>query len=175
MQYGRIAVIGAALLLGHATARAEVIQLLDNTQISGKIVHYYDGVFAIETANGQKVELPTNKIKQITFKLPPARAEFSTPEKTFTRYKDALLKNDMAKVVDCYALMYQGMLLQQMDHGGDDLKKMQKEVEGMKFEIKGSKISGSSATLKVQRSKGEDVETSEIRLVLENGEWKMTP
>jgi hypothetical protein len=71
--------------------------------------------------------------------------------------------------------MYQGMLAQQLEHGGDDLKKMQKEVEGMKFEIKGSKVSGGSASLKVQRSKGDDVETSEIRLVLENGEWKMTP
>ena len=54
-------------------------------------------------------------------------------------------------------------------------EKINKEVQGMKFEIKGSKISGNNATLKVQRSKGEDVETGEVRLVLENGEWKMTP
>jgi hypothetical protein len=155
---------------------AEIIQLLDNTQINGKIVHYYDGVFAIETSGGQKLELPTTKIKQITFKLPPPRPEFSTPEKTFNRYKDALVKGDMTRVIDTYALMYQGMLAQQLEHGGaDDLKKMQKEVEGMKFEIKGSKINGSSATLKVQRTKGDDVETAEVRLVLENGEWKMTP
>jgi hypothetical protein len=174
MQYVRFTILVAALSLA-STARAEVIQLLDNTQINGKIVHYYEGVFAIETAGGQKLELPTTKIKQITFKLPPPRAEFSTPEKTFNRYKEALLKGDMSKVIDTYALMYQGMLAQQLEHGGEDLKKMQKEVEGMKFEIKGSKISGSSATLKVQRSKGDDVETSEIRLVLENGEWKMTP
>ena len=165
----------AAALLGAGSARAEVIQLLDNTQISGKIVHFYEGVFAIETAGGQKIELPTNKIKAITFKLPAPRAEFSTPEKTFNAYKVALQKGDMQKVIDTYALMYQGMLAQQLEHGGEDLKKMQKEVEGMKFEVKGSKVSGGSATLKVQRSKGEDVETSEIRLVLENGEWKMTP
>jgi hypothetical protein len=156
-------------------ARAEVIQLLDNTQLNAKILHYYDGTFAVETADGHKLELPTTKIKSITFKLPPARAEFSTPEKTFARYKDALLKNDFPKVIDCYALMYQGMLAAQMNQSGDELKKMQKEVEGMKFEIKASKISGASATLKVQRSKGEDVETAEIHLVLENGEWKMTP
>jgi hypothetical protein len=156
-------------------ARAEVIQLLDNTQVSGKILHYFEGVFAIEVAGGQKVDIPTNKIKQITFKLPPPRAEFSTPEKTFGRYKDALVKNDMQKVIDCYALMYQGMLASQIGQAGDELGKMQKEVQGMKFEIKGSKVSGSTATLKVQRSKGEDVETAEVRLVLENGEWKMTP
>jgi hypothetical protein len=174
MQYVRLIAFALAVCAPFG-ARAEVIQLLDNTQINGKIVHFYEGVFAIETAGGQKVELPTAKIKQITFKLPPPRAEFSTPEKTFTRYKDALVKGDLTKVIDTYALMYQGMLAQQLEHGGEDLKKMQKEVEGMKFEIKGSKVTGSSATLKVQRSKGEDVETSEIRLVLENGEWKMTP
>lgn len=152
----------------------EVITLLDNTQISGKILHFHEGIFQVE-AGGQKVDLPATKVKQITFKLPPPRAEFSTPEKSFTRYKDALVKNDMPKVIDCYALMYQGMLHQQVEHGSEDLKKMQKEVEGMKFEIKGSKISGATATLKVQRQKGDDVETSEVRLVLENGEWKMTP
>lgn len=155
-------------------ARAEVITLLDNTQVAGKIIHFYDGVFHVE-AGGQKVTLPMDKIKQITFKLPPPRAEYSTPEKTFSRYKDALLKSDFSKVIDCYALMYQGMMAQSLEHGADELKKMQKEVEGMKFEIKGQKVSGNSATLKVQRSKGDDVETSEVRLVLENGEWKMTP
>jgi hypothetical protein len=161
-------------LLRAVPARAEVVQLLDNTQVSGKIIHFYDGVFEIEVG-AQRMKLPTDKIKAITFKLPPARAEYSTPEKTFLRYKDALLKSDYGKVIDCYALMYQGMLAQQLERGGDELKKMQKEIEGTKFEIKGSKISGSTATLKVQRSKGEDQETAEIRLVLENGEWKMTP
>src|SRR4051812_12604926 len=90
-------VAAASLLALASPARAEVIQLIDNTQVSGKIVHYYDGTFAIETSDGQKVELPTAKIKAITFKLPPARAEFSTPEKTFARYKDALVKNDVNK------------------------------------------------------------------------------
>ena len=172
----RFTLTAASVLLALAApARAEVIQLIDNTQVSGKIVHYYDGTFAVETSDGQKIELPTTKIKTITFKLPPARAEFSTPEKTFQRYKDALVKNDMPKVIDCYALMYQGMMASQLGQAGDELGKAQKEVQGMKFEIKGSKISGSSAILKVQRSKGEDVETGEVHLVLENGEWKMTP
>ena len=156
-------------------AHAEIVQLLDNTQVSGKILHFFDGVFSIETSGGQRVDLPVAKIKSITFKLPPARPEFSTPEKTFKRYQDALGKGEMQKVIDCYALMYQGMLAQQLDQGGDDMKKMQKEFEGMKFELKGSKINGSNASLKVQRQKGDDIQTTEIRLVLENGEWKMTP
>ncbi len=158
-----------------ANARAEVIQLLDNTQVAGKLVHFYDGVFVIETSDGNKIELPTSKIKSITFKLPPARPELSSPEKTFNRWRDAVTKGDAAKIIDCYGLMYQGVVGQQLSQSADALKAMQHEVQGVKFEIKGSKISGSSATLKVQRQKGDDVETAEIHLVLENGEWKMTP
>jgi hypothetical protein len=171
------ATLAAAIALGAgSSARAEIIQLIDNTQLNGKIVHYYDGSFAIETSDGQKLELPTTKIKTITFKLPPARAEFSTPEKTFQRYKDALGKNDITKLIDCYALMYQGVMAAELSHATDEQKKkMQSEIAGTKLEIKSSKITGSNATLKVQRSKGDEVETADIRMVLENGEWKLTP
>jgi hypothetical protein len=170
-----LAVAVFILLIGSTPARAEVFQLLDNTQVAGRLLHYYEGVFHVELASGQKIELPLGKVKHITFKLPAARAEFSTPEKTFNRYKDALIKSDFQRVVDCYALMYQGMMGSQLGQASpDELKKMQKEVEGVKFEIKGSKITGQQATLKVQRTRGDDVETSDVRLVLENGEWKMT-
>ena len=54
-------------------------------------------------------------------------------------------------------------------------KKMQSEIAGTKLEIKSSKIAGNSATLKVQRAKGDEVETADVRMVLENGEWKLTP
>lgn len=156
-------------------AAAEVVQLLDNTKISGKIVHFYEGVFALQTATGETIELPVAKIKQINFALPAPRAELSTPEKTFNRYKDALLKGELAKVVDCYALMYQGVLSQQLEHSDEDFKKMQKETQSMKFEIKNTQVSGDTAVLKIQRTAGNDVETNDIRLVRENGEWKMTP
>jgi hypothetical protein len=163
----------SALLCAALTAHAEEIQLLDNTRVSGKILHYYDGVFQVETAGGQKLDLPREKVKTITFKLPPPRGEFSTPEKTFNRWRDALTKGDAQRVVDCYALMYQGLLAAQM--APDEFKKMQKEVEGTRFDVKGAKVTGDQATLKVQRTKGDDVMTAEIHLVLENGEWKMTP
>ena len=54
-------------------------------------------------------------------------------------------------------------------------KKMQSEIAGTKLEIKSSKVTGNSATLKVQRTKGDEVETADVRMVLENGEWKLTP
>ena len=144
--------------------------------MNGKIVHFYEGTFAIETSDGQKIELPTTKIKSISFKLPAARAEYATPEKTFARYKDALTKNDIPKLIECYALMYQGVMASEMSHTSDDQKKkMQSEIAGTKLEVKSSKITGSNATLKVQRTKGDEVETADVRMVLENGEWKLTP
>src|SRR4051812_11752291 len=163
MQFRLTIIATLSALFASAPARAEIIQLLDNTQLNGKIVHYYEGSFAIETSDGQKLELPTTKIKTITFKLPPARAEFSTPEKTFQRYKDALGKNDVSKLIECYALMYQGMMAAELSHASDEQKKkMQSEIAGTKLEIKSSKITGASATLKVQRSKGDEVETADI-------------
>ncbi|MSP60623.1 MAG: hypothetical protein EXR72_09840 [Myxococcales bacterium] len=164
-----------ASLLAAAPARGEEIQLLDNTRVSGKILHFYDGVFQIEAAGGQKIDLPREKIKSITFKLPPPRVDFSSPEKTFARWRDALAKGEQGKVIDCYALMYQGMLAAQLGQSPDDFKKMQKDIEGTRFDVKGTKVTGDTANIKVQRTKGEDVMTAEIHLVQENGEWKMTP
>src|SRR5258708_26744908 len=128
----------AVLAAVAAGARADVIELVDKTKMNGKIIHYYDGVFTVE-ASGQTVKLPKEKIRTISFQLPPARPEFSTPEKTFERWRKALTEGAADKVIDCYALMYQGMLANQMGLGGqqqaDGIKKMQKEGEGTKFEI----------------------------------------
>jgi hypothetical protein len=158
------------------SARAEVIELLDKTKMTAKIVHYYDGVYTVE-ANGQTVKLPKDKIRSISFQLPPARAEYSTPEKTFERWRKALTEGAVERAIECYALVYQGMLAKQMGLGEAEggIKKMQKEIEGTKFQIKGSSTKGESATLKVLRQKGDESDTGEIAFVRENGEWKMLP
>ncbi len=174
------ALSAVALLVAMASlagvARAEVIELVDKTKLSGRIVHYYDGVYSVE-ANGQTIKLPKEKIRSISFTLPPARPEFSTPEKTFERWRKALSDGAVDKIIDCYALVYQGMLATQMGLGDAQggLKKMQKEIEGTKFSIKGSSTKGDTATLKVLRQKGEESDTGEIAFVKENGEWKMLP
>jgi hypothetical protein len=172
-----VAVAFCVLVIG-GSARAEVIELVDKTKMNAKIIHYYDGVYTVE-ANGQTVKLPREKIRSVSFQLPPARPEFSTPEKTFERWRKALTEGAVDRVIDCYALMYQGMLATQMGLGGqqqaEGVKKMQKEVEGTKFQIKGSSIKGETASLKVQRQKGDDSDTGEIAFVRENGEWKMLP
>ena len=167
------ATVGLAGALG-APARAEVIELLDKTKLNAKIIHFYDGVFTVEVA-GQTQKVPRDKIKSIGFSLPPSRPEFSTPEKTFERWRKALTEGAMDRVIDCYALMYQGLLASQVGQANDAVKKMQKEIEGTKFQIKGSSTKGDSATLKVARQKGDDSESGEIAFVRENGEWKMLP
>jgi hypothetical protein len=167
-------IAGALLLTIAGTARAEVIELLDKTKISGKIVHYYDGVYSVET-QGQTMKIPRDKIRSIAFQLPPARPEFSTAEKTFERWRKAVTDGDLEKAVDCYALMFQGVVATQMGQSADAIKQMKKEIEGTKFTVKGSSVKGEKATLKVLRQKGEDSETGEIAFVRENGEWKMLP
>jgi len=173
----RIVPLAALALLTLALpARGEVIELVDKTKLNGKVIHYYDGVYSVE-ANGQTIKLPKEKIRSISFSVPPARPEFSTPEKTFERWRKALAEGAVEKIVDCYALMYQGMLATQMGLGDAQggLKKMQKEIEGTKFQIKGSSTKGDTATLKVFRQKGDESDTGEIAFVRENGEWKMLP
>ena len=171
--------LGTLLFSSVSAHASEVVTLADNTQIAGKLTHYFDGIVVIETSGGQKLELPRDKIKSITFKLPPPRAEFSTPEKTFERWRGAMVKGEVQKAIDCYALLYQGQVGQQMMQSADELKKAQKDLEGVSFELRGStfKTQGEFklANLKVRRTKGENVQTDEVNLVLENGEWKMTP
>jgi hypothetical protein len=170
------AAIAVAVGLLAGTARAEVIELLDKTKMNGKVIHFYDGVYTIE-AGGQTMKLPKDKIKSISFTLPAPRPEFSTPEKTFDRWRKALTDGSMDKAIDCYALVYQGMLAKQMELGEakGGIKQMRKEIEGTKFQIKGASTKGDSATLKVLRQKGDESDTGEIAFVRENGEWKMLP
>ena len=121
--------------------------------------------------------MPREKIRSITFQLPPARPEFSTPEKTFERWRKALGRRRDREDHRLLRADVPGLLATQMGLGqaSDGLKKMQKEIEGTKFEIKGSSTKGDTATLKVQRQKGDDTDTGDIAFVRENGEWKMLP
>jgi hypothetical protein len=165
---------GVLLVAFASPARAEVIELLDKTKINGKIIHYYDGVYSVET-QGQTMKIPRDKIRSIAFQLPPARPEFSSAEKTFERWRKAVTDGDLEKAVECYALMFQGVVATQMGQSGEAIKQMKKEIEGTKFTVKGSSVKGEKATLKVLRQKGEDSETGEVAFVRENGEWKMLP
>src|SRR5512140_2806732 len=76
---------GLAMFATVRPANAEIIEFLDKTKMNAKIVHYYDGVYSVES-QGSTVKVPREKIKSITFQLPAPRPEFSTPEKTFERW-----------------------------------------------------------------------------------------
>jgi hypothetical protein len=168
--------LSLCFLLASLPASAEIIELVDNTKMSGSIIHYYDGVYTIETADGSKVKLPKEKIKQIIYELPPARAEFSTPDKTFEIWRKALSTGDLEAAVDCYSLMYQGMVMDEFSQAGTEgLKAMKTEMSKTKFTIKSTTTKGDTSTLKVVRSYGDDIQTAEILFVKENGEWKMRP
>lgn len=164
------------LCLTPLRASAEVIELIDSTKLSGSIIHYFDGVYTIETSDGNRLKLPKEKIKQIIYELPPPRPEFSTPEKSFELWRKALVAGDLEAAVDCYSLLYQGMVMAQFTEAGTEgLKQMKAEMAKTKFTIKSTNTKGDTATLKVQRSYGDDVQTAEIFFVKENGEWKMRP
>ncbi|MDZ4694427.1 MAG: DUF4878 domain-containing protein [Deltaproteobacteria bacterium] len=164
----------AVLCLAIPIAHAEVIELIDKTKISGTVLHYYDGVYSIQTGE-TTVKVPKEKIRAITFELPKPRAEFSTARKTFDRWRKALEKGNLDQVIDCYALMYQGFLAAQMGQGVDAMKKMQEELEGTQFTIKNESQKGTGATLTVLRQKGKESDEGEVGFVKENGEWKMLP
>ncbi|MDX2022141.1 MAG: DUF4878 domain-containing protein [Deltaproteobacteria bacterium] len=165
----------AAVVAFPATAGAEeVIEMLDKTKVAGEIIHYYDGVFTVK-AGGNTLKLPKDKIRSISYKLPPARPALGTPTKTFQRWQKALEAGDLETVIDCYALMYQGLLASQVGGSGDEIKKMKEELKGSSFNLKGEAIKGDTATLKVELKKEGAANTADIGFVRENGEWKMLP
>ena len=169
----------ALTLFGTAPARAEVVTLVDNTRIYGEVVHYFDGELTVKTAAGVRVKLPTAKIKSIRFKLPKPRAAFSTPTKTFNRWKQSLLQGKLSVHIDCYAMMYQMMMTNMI--GGMSKADFQKMVSGhrkTRYTIRSTRKKGKNlAFLKVAaRLPGRsDAQVGELLFVLENGEWKLVP
>jgi hypothetical protein len=176
-----LTLVGALTLavLWSSPAQAEVVTLLDNTRIYGKLVHYFDGEVTIQTAGGARVKLPSAKIKSIRFKLPRPRPAFSTPTKTFNRWKQTLLKGKLTEHIDCYAMMYQMMMTNLI--GGMTQAEFKKMVAGHKqtrYVIKGTRKKGKSlAFLKVAaRLPGQtQSQAGELLFVRENGEWKLVP
>lgn len=168
------ALIASGSLAPHVARAEEVIEMLDKTKVAGDIVHYFDGVFTVRTG-GNTIKVPKDKVRSISYKLPPARPELSTPQKTFQRWQKALESGDLDTVIDSYALMYQGLLASQVGGSSDDLKKMKDELKGASFNVKSSSQKGDTSTLKVELKKDDSATTADIGFVRENGEWKMLP
>lgn len=172
----RRAAAGVLLLCGmSALAQAETITLLDGTKMSGEVVHSYKGEYTIRTPQGE-VTVDKSKIKSIVFEAPVARAIYSSPEKTLDAWRAATAAADVKGMVDAYALVYQGMVQQEMEKM--DFKEKSQliaDVGKTKFSIKDRKLEKDKATLTVAQEKDGETREGDIRFVLENGEWKMTP
>ncbi|MFH2007446.1 MAG: hypothetical protein ABI333_12750 [bacterium] len=172
-------VVVVAAVYWPPAASAEVVTLLDNTRIYGELVHYFDGELTIKTAGGARVKLPAAKVKEIRFKLPKPRAAFSTPTKTFNRWKQSLLQGQLSQHIECYAMMYQMMMTNMI--GGmskADFEKMVKGHRQTRYVIRGTRNKGKNlAFLKVAaRLPGQEkAQLGELLFVKENSEWKLVP
>jgi hypothetical protein len=160
-------------------ALAEVVTLIDDTRIFGVMIHFFDGEVTMETPDGARVKLPTTKIKSIQFKLPKPRAEFSSPTSTFNRWKQSLLKGQIAEHIECYSMMYQMMMTNLMGAmSKEELDKMLKGHRQTRYEIRGTRPKGKNlAFLKVNAHLpgAEHPGAGELLFVRENGEWKLVP
>lgn len=166
----------AVWLLAAAPARAEIVTLVDNSKIYGKVIHYYDGTLTVKTANGVELKLPQEKVKAIRFKLPKPNPAFSTPAKTFKKYTRALIKGNIQQLIECFSLQYQTMMMHQLAAMSlKDLNQMRKAIKAMKFKILTTKYKGKVAFLKVAQTQGNTTVKAKLQFVKENGEWKLIP
>lgn len=157
-------------------AKGEVITLVDNSKVYGEIVHYYDGVLTIKSPSKVELKLPVEKIKHIKFKLPKPDPAFSKPKKTFARYREALAKGDIEKLISCFALQYQTMMMHQLGAMSlQDINNMRQAVKATNFKVKSTRFKKNMAFLKISQTHGKQTADAEIQFVKENGEWKMIP
>ena len=168
-------VLTALVSLLPATAFAETITLIDGTKMNGEIIHSFRGEYTIQSG-GQEVVIPKAKIKSITFETPKARELYGSPEKTLDAWRNAAINGDERAMIEAYALVYQGVVAQEMETMGfADKSAMLADVSKTKFVVKDKKVEKSKATLTVEQEKDGETRSGDIRFVLENGEWKMTP
>lgn len=172
-------VVLLGLCAAASPARAEVVTLIDNTRIYGTLLHYYDGEVTVQTPDGARVKLPAARIRSIAFALPKPQAAFSTPTRTFNRWKQSLLKGQLAQHIECYAMMYQMMMTNLM--GAMSKAEFEKMLQGhrqTRYQIRGTRMKGKNlAFLKVSAQlPGVDrPQDGELLFVRENGEWKLVP
>lgn len=174
----RLPAVVAALVLSLLAApavHAETLVLVDGSKIAGEIVHSFRGAYTVKTAEGEVV-IDRKKIKRIDFEAPAARAIYGAPEKTLEAWRTAAAEGDEGAMVEAYALMFQGMVAREMEAMDfRERSRMATDVASTTFTVKDKKVEGAKAVLTVDQQKDGETRSGEIRFVLENGEWKMTP
>ena len=153
----------------------EMVELIDGTKMTAKLVHYYDGLFTFEVA-GEITKVGQDKIHSITFMLPAPRPIFSSPRKTFDEWLAAVQGRDVKRMVECYALVYQAMALKQFESlSAKDRNGMWEQAQGMRLKWVDLETKGDKATAKIRASHGKEKAEGELNFARENGEGKMTP
>ena len=153
----------------------EMVELIDGTKMTAKLVHYYDGLFTFEVA-GEATKVAKDKIRSITFELPAPRPTFSTPRKAFDEWLSAVHSRDVRRMIGCYALVYQAMALKQFESlPAKDRDAMWEQAQGMRLKWLDVEIKGEKATAKIRATHGKETAEGALNFARENGEWKMTP
>jgi len=162
-------------LASFAPVHADVVQLIDGTKMNAKLVHYYDGAFTFDVA-GKTVKVPQSKVRSISFEAREPRPEFATPEKTFKRWLAAVKDKDLAALVDCYALMFQGMATRQFESMSQkDRDAMWEQMAQTKLKWTFVDIKGDQAVATIEAKRDKEEATGHVNFVKEGGEWKMAP
>ena len=171
--------LAALLLIASAavSAHADTITLTDGTQVVGSVVHADAKGVDVETAGRKKRHFDKAAIRTIRFgDGEAARAIYATPEATLDTWRRAALAADDAGMVEAYASGYQAEVKAQLAQMSFvDREPLLAGLEGVTFEVKDEQLGADDATLTVAQTKDGDTRTGDIRFVLENGEWKMTP
>ena len=173
----------ATLLLASAAAHAETITLADGTQVEGLVVRADAKSVDVKTNDGKKLHLDKGKIRAIAFDAATAsataaapRAIYATPTATLDTWRKAAIAADDAGMIEAYATPYQAEAKHELDTMGFvDREHMLADVAATTFDVKNVAMDAREATVTVAQTKDGETRTGDIHLVLENGEWKMTP
>jgi len=152
----------------------EIIELIDGTKMSGTITHAYVQAVEIKCEGGELLVLQLQKIRSVTFAKPVPKPEFATPEKSFEHFLSLMRQGNVEKTVNCYRLMYQKMISEEIaGMSPADKAGMQEAMVKTEFRIGKAVIEGNKARLPVwQKTDGKE-QQAEVVLVRENGEWKL--
>ena len=172
----------ATLLLAAsaAAAHAETVTLADGTQVNGDLVRADAKGVDLKTADGKKLHLDKAKVRAIRFgdgvAAASPRAIYGTPEATIDTWRKAAIAADDAGMIEAYASPYQAEVKHELDAMNFvDREQLLADVGATSFDVKNVAMGKDEATVTVAQTKDGETRTGDLHLVLENGEWKMTP
>ena len=96
-----------------------------------------------------------------------------SPDKVAMAFLEAVADGNLEKAAE-YAAKDTKPAIKVMAAVPGSGEQMKKECEGAKFKAVDTKIDGDKATVKIETTKDGKTETEDIKLVKEDGEWKVS-